>query len=227
MGSHTRRQVLSAATLLTFGITGCVGESTEVSQSATESNRYRPPDGEYVADPPMVTARSTATQPPIGYQDAASADTTADNREHQRSRIVIDSPSSAERLVARDGVSAETLHEFVDATDFASETLYLDVQPIKQCFTLSLCYISWQETEIRTAYARRLRSYDAACAADTQARTARLLRLPVALRAESITSRGGRTRSGRCLRAGDADTNTSAATDTATTPQSSSGGGSA
>lgn len=90
---------------------------------------------------------------------------------------------SESRSGAGDPVAA-----FVAATDFDAETLYLETVRVEQCFRLRLCRIGWGAHEVRTDYTRELRPYDERCTADAIAFESRLVRLPVALDADSVNS---------------------------------------
>ena len=244
MPTQTRRGLLAALTGIAGGLAGCAGRETASSRS--EANRRTVPEGNAATNPPMLRRRSTAAQPPMQLRDehaqAAHAKQDADGSPYRfghNTNEIIDTAAKADRLVSNaDAVEANSqsrttkpgadsdLAAFISATDLTSETLYLDTQRVKQCYRLSLCYVSWQETEIRTAYGRRLRPYDEACAADQEVTEARLIRLPVALTADSVTSVGTSTRSARCRRVIETELNRSSvrngtSTDTSATHEGS------
>lgn len=217
MESHTRRRVLtvvSAAAVATTGLAGCLGSesSSSRSESATEGPGRNIPDEQAATEPPMLLRRTDADRPPIRL--AENSDDEGDSRswmdDYHPQTTVVDSASLADQLVddAPDGTDASDdggddtdLASFVSETDFDAETLYLETRQVEQCFRLSLCYISWQDNEIRTDYGRVVRPYDEQCTADTNAFESRLFRLPVALNADEITGYGSSTSSSRCDRA--------------------------
>lgn len=239
MNTRTRRQLLTVLTGLAGGLAGCAGESVESSRSVSETNRQTVPDDNAAVDPPMIQRRST-TQQPIRLRAAQTQDEgessdegPRDDESFRRLRRgtdeVIDTAAKADRLVsnedgATDGDDSE-LSAFIAATDFERETLYLEPRQIEQCYRLSLCFVSWEDTEIQTAYGRRLRPYDERCAADRTATEARLIRLPVALDADEINSFGTSIRSGRCVRSAQTAENASAGGDKPTVDAAASSGG--
>lgn len=239
MNTRTRRQFLTVLTGLAGGLAGCAGQSGESSRSVSETNRPTVPDENAAVDPPMIQRRSTTQQPirlrAAQTQDggASSDEETRDDESFRRLRRgtneVIDTAAKAGRLVSNedgDGDDSE-LSEFIAATDFEAETLYLEPRQIEQCYRLSLCYVSWQDDDIRTAYGRRLRPYDEQCAADQTVIETRLIRLPVALDADAISGLGTSVRSGRCGRSAETAENASAGDDQPTGDAAASSGGSA
>lgn len=225
---------------LAGGLAGCAGQSEMSSRSVSETNRPTIPDDNAATAPPLLHRRSTATQSPIRLraEQVQASEAQTDDESHYRlpqdTNEVIDTAAKADRLVDTvagddtdndDTGGANELSAFIGATDFERETLYLETHRVEQCYRLSLCYVSWQETEIRTAYSRRLRPYDEACAADRQAIESRLIRLPVALTADSITGVGTSIGSARCRQVVEPSVNGSTASNgTATNARASSGG---
>lgn len=226
--NSTRRQLLSTLAVSAGGIAGCLGgtsSSEGASESSTEGRPPNVPDDQSATDPPRVVRRSASTRPPIRHPEFEADDSeTARSRvrsRHPTSRL-IDSESTARQLVV-DGDDSE-ISAFVSATEFDSETLYLQTNPVGDCFELSLCYVSWHDETIRTDYGRVVRPYEDRCSADTTVLESWLIRLPVALDADSISSFGSSTGSSRCHRAGsDRRSNGSrpAAENSSTTPNGS------
>ncbi|MFB6292714.1 MAG: hypothetical protein ABEH60_00445 [Halonotius sp.] len=241
MNIRTRRQLLTVLGGLAGGLAGCAGESVESSRSVSETHRPTVPDDNAAVDPPMLRRRSTATQPPLRLR-GDEAPQPADDAAHRLERTtneVIDTAATADRLVSTgtDGVGdvdvgdddtgdESELSTFIAATDFETETLYLETIRIEQCYRLSLCFVSWQDADIRTAYGRRLRPYDEQCVADRTVAESRLFRLPVALDADAINGLGTSIRSGRCPRPAETDENESAAGNRTTDGSGASTGGS-
>ena len=208
MGSHTRRQFLAVTAVATGGVAGCLGSESSVSRSgsSTEGPGRTVPDEQATTEPPLLFRRGEADQPPIRLaENEDEGDSGADDervRGHDRhpQYRVIDSASMADRLVdnTTDSSGDGDLESFVSSTAFDSETLYLETRQVEQCFRLSLCYISWQDNEIRTDYGRLLRPYDERCSVDATAFESRLFRLPVALDADEVNGYGSSTSSSRC-----------------------------
>lgn len=222
MTLRTRRGLLTVLTGLAGGLAGCAGQSATSSRSVSETNRRTISDDNAATDPPMLQRRSTATQPAIRLQEAGSQEaeqTETDEESHHRlgydTNEIIDTAATAARLVTNaDSTDADSddtgdgdtdaadseLSAFIAATDFETETLYLETNRVEQCYRLSLCYVSWQDNGIHTSYGRRLSPYDEACTADRKVTETRLIRLPVALSADSISSVGTSIGSARCER---------------------------
>lgn len=206
MVSLTRRSLLHVATAIAGGLAGCsqfAGSDSHSSQSAS-SGGADIPETDAATDPPMVRRR--ATVPPMRLTDP-DREHTESPRWESASRlnhyVVIDSQSRGQRLTVADGVDSDALSSFVSATNFDSETLYLETQQVKQCFRLHLCYISWQSNKVQTDYVRRLRPYDERCTVDEHVFESRLVRLPVAIDEESVNSYGSSiSGGGRCNRGG-------------------------
>jgi hypothetical protein len=191
MVSLTRRHLLHVATAIAGGLAGCSqftgGEAS--STRSVSSGGSAGPDADALTDPPMVRRR--AAEQPIRLGDRERTDSPGRDRLSSRDQYeVIDARSTADRLAVADGLDAEAVSSFVAATDFDSETLYLETRSVEECFRLRLCHISWQSDEVHTDYVRPLRPYDERCRADEHVFESRLIRLPVALDAESVRSYG-------------------------------------
>jgi hypothetical protein len=204
MALHTRRSLLQAATALTAGLAGCGGfNSGSSSRSDTvAAGNAGPPDSNSDTDPPQFLARAGIARPTVRLVDPdeeTAKDDDPDRRGPQESYAVIDSRETADRLTVADGVDTDgELESFLEATDFDTETLYLQTHAVQECFRLELCWVSWGPDEIRTDYARTLRPYDETCAAEDRAFESRLIRLPVALDADEVRSFGTTIGSGSC-----------------------------
>ncbi|WP_135853972.1 hypothetical protein [Halorussus salinus] len=189
----TRRHLLHVATAITGGLAGCSrftgGESSSTRSVSGEESA--PPDADSLTDPPMVRRRAAEVPIRFGDSDRESGESPERDRRSSLDRYeVIDARSTADRLAVADGIDGEPVSSFVSATDFDSETLYLETQQVEECFRLRLCSISWQSNKIQTDYVRPLRPYDERCTADEPAFESRLIRLPVALDADAVNSYG-------------------------------------
>ncbi|UPW02230.1 hypothetical protein M0R88_09075 [Halorussus gelatinilyticus] len=193
MVSRTRRHLLHVATAVAGGLAGCSqftgSEASSTRSISSEGSAV--PESDALTDPPMVRRR--AAEPPIRLGDPDRETTESPRREAFSSLDeyeVIDARSTADRLGVADGIDGDAVSSFVDATNFDSETLYLETRPVEECFRLRLCWISWQSGKIETDYVRPLRPYDERCSADETVFESRLIRLPVALDADSVNSYG-------------------------------------
>lgn len=202
MDSHTRRRVLGAAAAAVGGTAGCLGSESRSSEShsGTEGPGRTIPDEQTATDPPTLFRRTDSEQSPIHLRspdEEPDTERPGDRGRHLETTLV-GSASTADRLVVASDDSDE-LASFVSSTVFDTESLYLETKRIEACFRLSLCYITWQDG-IRTAYSRELRPYDEQCSVETNAIESRLIRLPVALDEDSVTSYGSSVGGGRCRR---------------------------
>jgi hypothetical protein len=205
MEPTTRRQLLTAITVAAGGVAGCLGatsSSGRSSESSTEGRRSDIPDDQLATDPPRVIRRSESTQPAIRPPDSEddSEASRPRHRGHHTTPTLIDTESTAQQLIV-DGDDSE-LSAFVSATEFETETLFLQTNPVDDCFELTLCYVSWHEDQITTDYSRVVRPYEDRCSGDRTVLESWLIRLPVALDADSINSFGSSTGGGRCHRTG-------------------------
>ncbi len=189
----TRRRLLHVATAITGGLAGCSrftgGEGSSTRSVSSEGSAA--PDADALTDPPMVRRRAAETPIRLGDADRETGASPGGDRRSSLHRYeVIDAQSTADRLAVADGIDGQAVSSFVSETDFDGETLYLETISVEECFRLRLCKISWQSSKIQTDYVRPLRPYDERCTADEHVIESRLIRLPVALDADAVTSYG-------------------------------------
>ena len=203
MRLYTRRRVLAAAVAAAGGMAGCLDSTgtSESSGSSTDRPGRTIPE-QAATDPAVLFRRADADRPPIRLGDDGNETDSPRRRDgHHIGTKVIDNAATADRLVADSAGSDRTestdLASFRSETDFERETLYLETRQLRQCYRLSLCYVSW-DTGIETDYGRLLRPYDEPCAVDKRVFESRLIRLPVALDADDINRYGSSTSSSRC-----------------------------
>lgn len=195
MVPHTRRHFLQVATAVTGSLAGCSSLSsntTQVSDSASENNRYTAPGDSTESDPPRLLLRSESEDSPLQLTDSKEKHQQASARglSSHLTHTLIDTQSKAQHLTVADSSDSDQVSSFVAATDFDSETLYLESKRVQECFRLQLCNISWQSKKVRTHYVRTLRSYDERCAVDKHAIESRLIRFPATLDEESVNAHG-------------------------------------
>ncbi|WP_224337951.1 hypothetical protein [Haloprofundus halobius] len=109
--------------------------------------------------------------------------------------------TDAETAAALDFADVEGVShakQFLEETDFESETVYVEQRRIGECYEQRLCWIRWTESSVETSYATGYRDADVACSAESNDVVAVLVRLPVALDADRIRSRCTRTSTGSC-----------------------------
>ncbi|MFB6243688.1 MAG: hypothetical protein ABEH80_06275 [Halobaculum sp.] len=221
MVPSTRRSFLHGATGLLAVLGGCGGVTSSTSESADTATPGVGADEEFVgstATPDVVRLRAGTARPPVWLDDPDSdgndRPTAADGQSYWESRLIGDSDTAAHLTVR--GVDDERLSSFLSATDFDSESVYLETVRVRECFRLSLCYVAWGPEEIETDYARLDRPYTAACDAETYVYEARLIRIPATVDSEQVRGHSSSIGSGEC----DSDRPTAAADD-----ESDAGGG--
>lgn len=194
----TRRSLLHGVAGLAVTLAGCSGLNGSSEPTPTENVESAPdgPASGSVSDPDLLLLRSDDDRLPIWSGDRSEETPRRTDPIHDS--VVVDTPTSADRLSVADSVDRDRLDSFLDGTDFESETLYLQNIRVEECFRLALCQIQWQPDEIRTDYVRRLRPYTEACAVETQVTEARLIRIPAALDADDIGGFGTSVGTGAC-----------------------------
>ncbi|WP_225333302.1 hypothetical protein [Halomicrobium urmianum] len=202
MVPFTRRRALHGAAGLVAALAGCSGTGFGESESTRTHARETPADEPghgSEADPPHVAVRSATDRPPVWFadEDGGGRPSVAE-RHYHGDRTVIDGEDRAGRVRVADGVDTEPVRSFLDETDFESETVYLEVNQVEECFRLELCSIQWQPDEVRTDYGRVLRPYDERCEADAKVYEARLIRIPDALDHEDVNGYGSSVGGGAC-----------------------------
>jgi hypothetical protein len=202
----TRRALLHGAAGLATTLAGCSG----LLDGSAESTRTAPRDGSNggpasgsVTEPETLLLRVATDRPPLWLAKSNSEDSgrpTASERDRWRDSIIVDDTDRADRLSIADTVDREQVESFLGATDFAVETVYVEMGAVEECFRLDLCHISWTPTEISTDYIRRSRSYTERCEVDEWVIEARLIRIPDALEADNVNGYSSSVGTGACDR---------------------------
>jgi hypothetical protein len=149
----------------------------------------------------MLLLRVDADRPPVWLARPDSdvdGRPTASEREHWREHIVVDDSARAERLSVADTVDHDRVQSFAAATDFGTETVYVEIGSVAECFRLTLCQISWTPTAISTDYVRLSRPYTERCTANEHVVEARLIRIPDAIAADNVNSYSSSVGTGAC-----------------------------
>ena len=190
-----------AATLA--GCNGLAGSSSSSSDVAGNGERTVTdgPSSGTETDPEAHLVRVHSDGQPVWLSDSdGDGPPTPRRRERHLDSIIVDTDARAERLSMANDVDAESAGAFLDATDFDSETVYIETIRVEECFRLDLCHISWQADEVSTDYSRRTRPYDERCGADKRVFETRLIRIPDPLNADSVRGYGSSTGTGACHR---------------------------
>jgi hypothetical protein len=180
-------------------------------------------------DPEVVRLRTDTDIPPIRLADSENSRTESDRRNRRSPRpshVIVDDHSRTEELVIADSVDEGRISSFLSATDFDSETLYIETRSVEECFRLRLCGIAWDTDEILTGYVRQSRPYDEPCSVDRAVFETRIIRIPAALDRDDINSYGSSTSAGgRCHEDRGTATEKAGGSDASTTTVEHIGGG--
>lgn len=189
----TRRAALRGAAALLPVVAGCNDADTHRS---TPTEGRRGPEN-VVIDPEHLTLRLPGASPAVRTATDDTATTEEEERHTHVHRLVADA-ETAGRLEFDDRVDAAAAREFLDATDYDAETVYVEQTGVGECYRLELCYVGWSAEEVRTAYGRRLRDVSVSCEADDRDTVATLIRIPAAIDPDGVTGYGSSGSSGGC-----------------------------
>ncbi|QLG62536.1 hypothetical protein [Halorarum salinum] len=183
----TRRDALRGAAALLPLAAGCNGTEFD-SPSRTPTERRGPENVE--TDPELATLRGPGERAVVWFADGRTA-TDGDGPPesyHPQGFVADGERVDATRFADVDGAGAA--REFLEATDFDEETVYVDQSRIGECYRRELCYVGWSATEIRTDYGRVLRDVDVACETDTYDTVATLVRIPDVVDPDQVSGYG-------------------------------------
>ncbi|WP_135662242.1 hypothetical protein [Halorhabdus rudnickae] len=206
MVPQTRRSFLHGAAGLTAALAGCSGlggDSDESTATPTRAGTDSDPALGSATNPESLLLRVDTDRPPVWLADSdgePGGRPTATERDRWRDPIIVDDSARTDRLNVAETIDRERVESFFEATDFATETIYVEMRQVEECFRLDLCHISWSATEISTDYTRRSRPYTERCEADAWVTEARLIRIPDAIIADDVHSHSSSVGTGACER---------------------------
>jgi hypothetical protein len=189
-----RRESLAALAGAAAALAGCsgFGEAGGESSATPAADRGSTGDGPghgSTGDPESLLVRTPTEQPPLWLSDDQNEGRpTPDERRHYHDSEVIDTVSLANNLELAETVDEGRVNEFLDGTDFQTETLYLETVQVEACFELMLCRIAWGPRKVSTDYGRRTLPWDEPCGADERVFEARLIRIPDSIAADDVNS---------------------------------------
>jgi hypothetical protein len=194
----TRRRLLrSAAALVGVGaVAGCNG-TAESSGTAVADPDPDPPD-DAVTDPESVVLRAPPDE--LVLREATDTDTESEGDariDEWRHNLIADAETAASTSIAEIDGAGEA-RQFLDETDFGTETVYVERHVIGECYDQRLCWIRWTDERVETSYGRVLRPAEAACSADARVGVTHLIRLPVALDPDEVSRFSSSGGSGQC-----------------------------
>lgn len=189
--SLTRRRLLASTTVLCAGLAGCKGSShsKNASSGSTLANHR--------TDPPAVIVRNTTDQLVVSWDRNDSTD-DGNGMHGGSSMVFVTSKSDIDDLSFEPVDGVEKAKQFMQDTDFDSETIYYVQRPVPDCYKLQVCSVSWSETEVDTEFSRVLRPVDVSCIAGMRIGTAVFIRIPGELNPDSITSFSSGSGPGQC-----------------------------
>ena len=193
----TRRRLLHGTAAFFAVFAGC--NESEVHETTSEPRR--PENVE--RDPDAYVLRSS-TDHAVAWlrgEDGDTATTDADAGTPPadiRQTALVASAETAARLGFAEVDGAEDARRFVESTDFDSETVYFETNPVRECYELELCYVTWSAHEIQTAYGSYLRDADVDCRQDTSETSVWFIRIPDALDPDAVTGHGSGWSSDGC-----------------------------
>jgi hypothetical protein len=184
-----RREALALVAGGVTSLAGCSGfasssSSRESGSSAGKQTVTDGPSSGATTDPELLLVRAATDRPPVWLADQGGEGdgrpTERPEERHIKSEVV-DSQNRVDRLSVAPEVDDSRVASFLQATDFASETVFVETVGTEACFRLALCRISWTAHEVSTDYARQSRPWDERCAVDEWVFETRLVRIPDAI----------------------------------------------
>jgi len=183
MPSPTRRDALRVAAALLTGVAGCSGESSSSSSYPSE------PTGNVAFDPESHRLRNPEPIPLVWTGERPTA-TDDESHYHFSGRFFVAGAADVSEVGFADVSGADAARDFLDATDYDSETVYVEQSLVDECFTTTLCHVEWSESDVQTSYARTYRDADVACETDARDAVATLIRIPEAFDPREVNSYG-------------------------------------
>jgi hypothetical protein len=207
----TRRRLLHGVAAGLAAVAGCNTTPTPPPRHPNEPDR----PANLATDLPHRMVRN----PDGDAFVALASERSADGPTHARGPVLVDDDETAERLrFTADVDGTDAAREFVAATDFSRETVYVLHYSIDACRRLTLCYVTWSESEIDVRFGRAYRPPDVACDVDDRDVIAVFVRIPAVIESGSLNGHGAGS-GPRCRLPPEWRTSTSTATPTSATPQ--------
>lgn len=202
-----RRRSLALIAGAAASVAGCNGFASSSGSSSSGSDGAETvtdgPTSGTETDPETVLLRNDTDRQPVWLADSEGDGRPTPRRDGRHiESLVIDSESRADRLSVADRADGSAVDSFLAATDFDTQTVFVEALRVEECFRLELCRISWQRQKVSTDYVRQSRPWDQACAADEWVFETRLVRLPDPIDADSVTVGSTSVGGGTCAGGG-------------------------
>lgn len=195
----TRRRLLrGAAAALLAGAAGCNGEAGRSVTGTPGEGRF---DG---IVPEYYSLRNTENEPPLqlhpptGTETATGTERASSERRVRDVRGFVASDEVANRVAFADVEGADGARRFLADTDYESETVYVETRSVRECYSLSLCNVSWTQSSIHTYYGSVYRDADVACDVDATDAVSTLIRIPEVLDPDAVRNHGSGWGSSGC-----------------------------
>lgn len=179
--STSRRHILRGLAPLLVGLAGCASSRREGPGGDGSADSSVDPGS--VSDPATVRLRNTGD---AVLQDSGEAGIGL-------GRQIVASRERREAIEFAPGVPDEQVaaaEEFLDATTFGEESVYLLRQRLESCTRHRIRSISWDASGVDYEYCWELRPSDVACEADESDRVVTLVRIPAPLDQGVVSSTG-------------------------------------
>lgn len=164
--SPTRRALLGGALPVVLGLAGC--------------SDPRPPEARNERD---GTSTGSLEDPAVSKPRNPHGDHVFVDSDGGpwSGRELVTEQSDADRLTFASGVpesDVRSARRFLEATDFAEETVYVTQRSVESCERYRVHAVSWEPGRVDFEYCRELRPPDVRCTADERDALALLFRLP-------------------------------------------------
>ncbi|ARS91545.1 hypothetical protein B1756_18670 [Natrarchaeobaculum aegyptiacum] len=178
MLSLTGSSLAVAAGTALAGCTGTDGTAPddEPDDESVHDAAERPPGHTELEDDEDVLSLRADDADPVVFE--SEADVPEDDREYLRGSFhVIDDDGAAALYVDGNAEQRETIEQFVDETDFETQSIFVDQRTIGDCYDLVFLGAEASEDSVRTAYCRSLKSPTTPCETDHEVVEAVVVRL--------------------------------------------------
>lgn len=196
----SRRQFLAGVAAATAATAGCSGTNSGSSDPGTPTESG-PGSGNVARDPPHLTVRRDASEEPPVWVGPSEGGTDVDGDGRPvgaHGRKLLATASAADRVEVAADVDPEPVRSFLRETVFEEETVYLVFRPVRACYRLELCHVTWTESDVETQFGGDYRDADVACTQDVREGVSVLIRIPDALEPAEVSSYGGGWSGGGC-----------------------------
>lgn len=207
MSRATRRGLLAGTVGLAAAFAGCSGLAGSSGESETVTEGRIGNGENSTTDPETLQIRRDTDRPPVWLDNGDGERPPVREEQRHFESLVIDSPSRADRIEVADGTTRDRIDDFLGATDFDTETMYIETIRVEECFRLELCGVAWQPGRVSTDYTRLNRPYTERCAVDTHVFEVLFIRIPAALDADRVTSHSTSIGTGSCQAGPQAEAN--------------------